>query len=153
MWHGAGSLYKNWMLFSFKSGFALEFYPSTYYLATKPHSFLHFYVFASHYQKALLLPCYHHLHLYTQNKQMKQWALTVNILVVPCISLNTISQSRQDYHFLGNQSMWHIRAKNMPESSPKLKRQGKRCTKASIKRIKQQTSTSRRNNQEQINYI
>lgn len=49
--------------------------------------------------------------------------------------------------------MWHISAKNMTVSSPKQKRQENRCAKASIKRDKQQTLTSRRNNPEKIHYI
>lgn len=86
--------------------------------------------FASDYQEGLLLLCYHHWQLYTQNRQMKQWALTADTLVFPHISLNTVSQSRQEYHFLGNPSMWHIRAKDIIVSCPKQKRQGKQMHKS-----------------------
>lgn len=124
-------------MFSFKSGFCFGgILLWNFTCATEPMFVCTSMCFASHYQKILLLPCYNHLHLHAQNKHIKQWPWTADLLVFPCISLNKVSQRRKDYNLLGNPSMWHVRAKNTTVNSPKQKTQGKRWTKTKGKRDK-----------------
>lgn len=53
-----------------------------------------------------------------------------SILVFPRISLNTASQSRQDFNFLGNPSMWRVRGENMTVKFPKTEKTGKQMHKS-----------------------
>lgn len=122
-------------------------------LATKPTLACISVCFASDYQKTLLLPCYNHLQFHAQNKHIKQWPGTVDILVFPRIRLNTVSQRRKGYNLPGNPSMWYVRAKNMTVYSPKQKTQGNRWNKATAKGTKTNSDKQKKQSRETSLFI